>query len=242
MSGGEAVKAGGGVEGDHPVCTKSSSAGADGEGASKRLIALAARARGALAATHDDAGDSSRRPLSLLARHEADRLVRARRLRIDGMAPDRPVFTVVRARTPPPRFTWAFRLPVADADDHLIFETIAAISAPVGTTTSTIEQAASVVHQRLLDVVRSAVDPWRQTMLRREDAIAETLRASHARLAAALLQPRLFDGRIQRAADAQAVVTEAALRQSHARRAALVRLSALRGDVRTVVFGIGFRR
>jgi hypothetical protein len=32
MSGGAAVKAGGGVEGDHPVCTIRSSAAANGEG------------------------------------------------------------------------------------------------------------------------------------------------------------------------------------------------------------------
>jgi hypothetical protein len=32
MSGGAAVKAGGGVEGDHPACTTGSPAGADGEG------------------------------------------------------------------------------------------------------------------------------------------------------------------------------------------------------------------
>jgi hypothetical protein len=158
------------------------------------------------------------------------------------VAPDRPVFTIIRTGADISRCTWAFRLPIVDAGDHVVFETIVGVRAPTAMPHGALEWVAAAAHRRLLAVVQPAVDAWRQTMLRREDAIVEALRLRHARLAATLLQPRLFDGRVQRAAQAQAATTEAAMRHSRARREALDRLTRLREETRTVVFGICFRR
>ena len=218
------------------------STGTQEEAASAQLAARGSRAREALAATRD-ATDGSRSRLSSLADDEAERLLGTRQM-IDQprIAPDRPVFTIIRTGADMSRSTWAFRLPIVDAGDHVVFETIVGVRAPTAMPHRALEWAAAAAHRRLLAAVQPAVDAWRQTMLRREDAIVEALRMRHARLAATLLQPRLFDGRVQRAAEAQAATTEAAMRHSRARREALDRLTRLREETRTVVFGICFRR
>jgi hypothetical protein len=78
-------------------------------------------------------------------------------------------------------------------------------------------------------------------MTHREKAIADALRVRHARLAASVLQPGLFDRRTEHAAAAQAFIVEAALKRSNARLVLLDRLRHLRDDARAVAFGIAFR-
>jgi hypothetical protein len=103
-----------------------------------------------------------------------------------------------------------------------------------------LEQIAAVAHRRVLTVLSSDIQPWRLTMASREQAIADALRLRHARIAASLLQPGLFDRRTERAAAAQAFVVGATVQKSIVRLALLDRLRHLREDSRAIVFGIAF--
>jgi hypothetical protein len=141
------------------------------------------------------------------------------------------------------RCTWAFRLPILDADGHLVFETIVGLHDSRGLVTvdDALERIAAVAHRRVLTVLSTDIQPWRLTMVHREKAIADALRLRQARIAASLLQPGLFDRRTERAAAAQALVVEATVHKSIVRLALLDRLRHLREDSRAVVFGIAFR-
>ncbi len=185
-------------------------------------------------------------PFRPLAEAEAERLRYARALsdnRHEGVPSDRPVLAFTRGRGMSRRCTWAFRLPVLDADGHLAFETIVGLNDSRGLVTvdDALEQIAAVAHRRVLTVLSSDIQPWRLTMVHREKAIADALRLRHARMAVSLLQQSLFDRRTERAAAAQAFVVDAALQKSIVRLALLGRLRHLREDERSVVFGIAFR-
>ncbi len=185
-------------------------------------------------------------PLRPLAEAEAERLRYARALsndRQEAVPADRPVLAFAAARGKTRRCTWAFRLPILDSDGHLVFETIIGLNDARGLVIvdDALEQVAALDHQRILAMLSNSIQPWRLTMMHREEAIAGALRLRHARIAAGVLQPGLFDRRTEHVATAQAVIVEAAVRKSIARLALLGRLRHLREDGRAVAFGIAFR-
>jgi hypothetical protein len=67
--------------------------------------------------------------------------------------------------------------------------------------------------QRLQEILRRPLELWQ----RREIDICDVIRQQHARMSATLLQPGLFDRRNDRAANAQAVLLDAALSRCRAR-------------------------
>jgi hypothetical protein len=185
-------------------------------------------------------------PLRPLAEAEAERLRYARELsnnRRARLPADRAVLAITRGRGMPRRSIWAFRLPIIDADGHFVFETIVGLDDSRGVliVDDPLEQIAVVAHQRILNTLSNSIQPWRLTMVHREKAIADALRTRHARIAAGLLQPGLFDRRAERAAAAQTFVVEAAVQKSIVRLALLDRLKHLCEDSRAVVFGVAFR-
>jgi hypothetical protein len=185
-------------------------------------------------------------PLRALAEAEGERLRYARALsnnRHEGVPADRAVLAFTRGRGTTRRCTWAFRLPILDADGHLVFETIVGLSDSRGLVIvdDALEQIAAVAHRRVLTVLSGDIQLWRLTMAHREKAIADALRLRHARIAVSLLQQGLFDRRTERAAAAQAFVVGTTVQKSIVRLALLDRLRHLREDRRAVVFGIAFR-
>jgi hypothetical protein len=220
-------------------------AGSGEEAGVGRLVDRTGRILAALEVTRtQDRAQPS--PWQSLAEAEAERLGYARALsdtRCEGVPADRPVLAFTRRRGTSRRCTWAFRLPILDADGHLVFETIVGLSDSRGPVIvdGVLEQVAAVAHQRVLTVLSNGIQPWRLTMVRREEAIADALRARHARIAATLLQPNLFSRQRERAAATQTFVVEAAVEKSIARLALLSRLRHLCEGSRTVVFGIAFR-
>ena len=209
---------------------------------------LADRSGRILAALDVTRAESTAQPSSLraLAESEGERARCARALsdnRHEGVPAERAVLAFTRGRGTSHRCVWAFRLPILDADGHLVFETIVGLSDSRGLVTmdDALEQTAALTHQRVLAVLSNNIQPWRLTMEHRETAIADALRLRQARIAASLLQPGLFDRRTERAAAAQAFVVRATVQKSIARLALLDRLRYLREDSRAVVFGIAFR-
>jgi hypothetical protein len=91
------------------------------------------------------------------------------------------------------------------------------------------------IARRFVADVRAALSPWRDHAADRERAIAAAVRQRHARIAADLLQPGLFDHRAERRAASQAAVLDEAL-ACHMRLDALARLAELKPDAPTVRF------
>ena len=137
----------------------------------------------------------------------------------------------------------AFQLSFVDESGDVQFETIAGVLAEgEGVDVESEADLAAALHQqRALVSVMMDVAPWLQLSRRREAAIADALRESHARLSAGLLQPGLFDRRAERAAAAQATRVDEALERSRTRVDALDRLRRLHCGKRHAVFGIRFR-
>jgi hypothetical protein len=135
------------------------------------------------------------------------------------------------------------RLPVVDAAGRVVFAAIVGLhdDRGLGTFDDLLNEAAAATHRRLLAALSSSIDRALQLMTRREKAIVDALRQRHARLAAGLVQPGLFDRRNERAAAAQASLAEAAIRKSTSRLTLLDRLRDLREDSRTIVFGLDYR-
>ena len=177
------------------------------------------------------------------ARLEAARVVRARALLSDAdVGDDRPVITHVRPR---PRHAdagcyWVFRLLFTDAKGRVAHQALAALHG-VMRSGARLESVSPTSIRELLDprqlsvttgaleakesyltVLRNAVDRPVTLWLRRETAIADALRAHHARMSAELLQLGLFDRRNDRALSAQSALLSAVLAGSDARTNALV--------------------
>lgn len=74
------------------------------------------------------------------------------------------------------------------------------------------------VREDRLEAVRREMEAPLRLWVRREQALAAALTATRARLSHGLLQPGLFDRRVERAASAQDAQLDAALSQSAARR------------------------
>lgn len=178
------------------------------------------------------------------AEAEAARLVSARSLAAPEASPnDRPVRTIVTGRGDGLGSIWAYRLSCADEAGHVVFETVTGLRDEriASGIDVRIEQAAANHHDALVANTSSAIAVWLDLAARREDAIVATLRESHARLSATLLQPGLFDRRAERAAAAQAARVEEAVRTSLARQTLLARARRLHAAERDLVFGVTFR-
>jgi superfamily II DNA or RNA helicase len=210
-------------------------------GRTERIVAALEAARAA------NASHSS--PLRHVAEAEAARLQLARALSANpetrhGVSPPiRPVVTSVRRPGALRGRTWALRLPIVDAAGHLVFETIVGLhdARGPGTMDDLLDEIAAASHRRVLAAVSTSIGSSLHLMTRREKAIIDALRMRHARLSAGLLQPGLFDRRAERAATAQTSLVDAAVQKSIARLALFDRLSDLREDSRSIVFGIDFR-
>ena len=163
----------------------------------------------------------------------------------ESIPESRPVITRLRrrsaARSRPRTFApsggsrcfWLFRLLFTAPDGRVLHESIVPVGgcptrlpAPSPVHTSmlldphhhpAVQQAAAAAQDAQLYALRLALRQLAQLWGRRERAIAELLRARHARLSAGLLQPGLFDRRNERAASAQSVLLASALSDSATR-------------------------
>ena len=167
------------------------------------------------------------------AQAEAERLHCARALiDSDAVTSRRPAICVLRgrARMDRRRF-WVWRLTFADGNGRLLWESLVPLEAHATRGPSTpgwarvsldgrdarltalIERAQGERLTQIADEMRASVVLLR----RREQAIARAVEARHARLAAALLQPGLFDRRTERAATARASLMDEARSRAAAR-------------------------
>ena len=101
--------------------------------------------------------------------------------------------------------------------------------------------AASHHHKKEVAVIGASMRPWLRVAMAREQAIAAALQRRHARMAAAVLQPGLFDRRANRAAAGQSALAAAALQRSTQRGEWLAELHHLQADELSLVFAISFR-
>jgi superfamily II DNA or RNA helicase len=197
--------------------------------------------------------------LAHLARAEAERLAWARRALLQAprarAADIRPVATVVRRRsrrTQRLRF-WAFRALFVGGDGRLVWESLLGLTeedapacgrlaAVVGQQLDPRRDALLSAGGRAQEALRDALEvSLRQPMTlmtRRERAIVRELQRHHARLSADLIQRGLFDRRVERAAEAQSALLEAALAGSQARLDSLGQLSSIHADELRLVFAL----
>ena len=180
-----------------------------------------------------------------LSEHEAARLRTAKNLltRSELTASSRSAFlTSVRRPHGDPATIRAFQLSLADDAGRDAFETVAGVRTDAER--GDVEVSENIVgphHQRVLASVAAEIVPWLTLSRCREEAIVSALREKHARLAAGLLQPGLFDRRSERAAAAQAARVDEAIAKSRVRLDALERLRRLRCGECRLLFQIRFR-
>jgi superfamily II DNA or RNA helicase len=191
-------------------------------------------------------------PMSALARPdlraqataEAARIATARHLDAAGVVvPHRPVVLIRRARRP--AAIWAIEVAVTDAGGAPVWTAVVGLTAdtagPRHDWPRRWKALAGDDHHALrniLDGVARAVvlhagavlTPSVLAAADRERAIAAGVRHRHARIAADLLQPGLFDHRTERRAASQTAVLEEALGRCTARLESLERLTALSAD------------
>jgi hypothetical protein len=128
------------------------------------------------------------------------------------------------------RGCWAFRVGVTTADGDCLWETILGVCYTVhgpvpGAATGLrrhLDRSREALspflrpwQQALVDRVASAVAPSTSLAVARETAIADELRRQQGRLAAALLQPALFDRRVERDRSEQNTVFDEAVAHCH---------------------------
>jgi len=180
------------------------------------------------------------------AETEAARLVVAKSLEPTSRqlsAASGPLVTFIRRDGKSAGAIWAFHLACIDSGGHAVFETLCALRDERDRfeIDADLQRVAAWRHGQVLAATSSAVDAWLNLAIRREEAMVDALRESHARLSAALLQPGLFDRRAERAATAQTARVQEAVERSRARLSTLARWRCLRADGQTVLFGIAFR-
>jgi hypothetical protein len=134
---------------------------------------------------------------------------------------ERAPVTISRPRKSRLGTVWGFHLAFTGSSDQLVWQTLlGAFDARAHLSTHSIDTLATLVASRL-DRERQTAQTLLEVSLRayvdqaarRERALAATLDAERARLAASLLQRSLFDRRAERASAAQrAVLNEAILR------------------------------
>ena len=183
---------------------------------------------------------------------EAGRLVRTRQLQsafalratpikpkcVTETAADVRPFVALRRRDPAALTWWALWLEFADADGRIFWETICGLSGNhqwtrqgsrrqirplIDASWPQIQRDAGSHHQRVAYLVAQTLRESAALAVARERAIARDITARHARMAADLLQPGLFDRRTERQAAAQREVVDLALAHCHDRLAELER-------------------
>jgi superfamily II DNA/RNA helicase len=206
----------------------------------RRLSQRLARAQASLAGDGSQIADDG---LRQIARTEADRIERARRLREDEEAgPRRPAVCVMRSRRRRLQarfFVW--RLTFTDERGLLLWESLLPVRATAAADASSIAPVVASARSAALEDVTRRMRLQAAELRRREHAIREALQGRHARLAAALLRPGLFDRRVDRAAAAQAALLAEALSRCDARLGELDALAAPRIDECRLVFAVALR-
>jgi superfamily II DNA or RNA helicase len=191
------------------------------------------------------------------ARLEAERVLRARALLAGpprGTTPDRPFAAIVRGRRRrAPRAYCVFRLEFVDGAGHPLWETLLALAAapramPPARSAAVrawIEQAVRqlsgvVAREQQAELARLglACEALLATSAGRERAIMAAVAERHARMAAPLVQPGLFDRRAERLAAAQAAVRDEILDRCRQRLAALARAQAPSLGRRALAFAV----
>ena len=176
---------------------------------------------------------------------ETARVLTARALSTQARLPASsrvPFLTSVRWPHGRARDIRAFQLSFADESGRVAFETVAGIRIDTEQVDAELHRrVARGCHEQVLASVAIEIAPWLELSRRREDAIVRALRENHARLAARMLQPGLFDRRAERVAAAQAARVDEAVVRSRVRLDALDRLRRLRCGERRLLFGILFR-
>jgi superfamily II DNA or RNA helicase len=161
---------------------------------------------------------------------EAARLATVRNLQprsraADTEAADRPFATSIRRRSSTLAW-WAVWLQYADSDGHILWESILGLSgrhewprqrswqhirALIDASWPQVHREISVHHRHDADRIAQLFRERTGLALAREHAIARDIAARHARLAAELLQPGLFDRRTERQAATQRHIVDHAL-------------------------------
>jgi superfamily II DNA or RNA helicase len=157
---------------------------------------------------------------------------------VTGTAAQSRPFATTRRRSPSAVGWWALWLEWTDTDGHLEWETLAGIMAShrwdrhrsrrgirrvVDASWTHIREEAAAELRALALLASRSMRASSSLALAREQAIARDVARRHARIAADLLQPGLFDRRAERLATAQRAVVDRALTQCQQRMAELER-------------------
>lgn len=166
--------------------------------------------------------------LRSLASAEAARIDVARRMQQKHVrSSQRPIVTATARTTR--RSTLVFEIALTDEDDMPVWQAIVGVA---GESRATVHRCHDV--RRAIEILAGGLDradwasgllhadaeTWRaivEMQIAREQAIAALVRLRHARIAADLLQPGLFDRRAERRAASQSAVLEEALGRCGAR-------------------------
>jgi hypothetical protein len=147
-------------------------------------------------------------------------------------------FVASRRRAAAALAWWALWLEFADADGRVLWETIVGLGGShvwmrqrsreqirrlMDTSWPQVQRDAAVHHQRLTHLVSQSLRTSAALAVERERAIARDITVQHARMAAGLLQPGLFDRRAERQAATQREIVDHALAHCHDRLAELQR-------------------
>jgi hypothetical protein len=195
--------------------------------------------------------------LSARAEREAREITTARRLFTcsSRSVQQRPVAT--RVAFQPRRLLCAFIVSVTDADGLPVWTTVVGferfaarlsslrtardVRIALGSMTPSLDAAAEGVAVRIRTTAQQLMRVVTSLAVEREDAIVAAVRLRHARVAADLLQPGLFDRRAERRAASQSLVLEEALGRCHDRLDSLGRLAELKSDPPTLAFAAFLR-
>ena len=192
------------------------------------------------------------------AASEGTRIVTARLLHnraADPAIEDRAVLTRIRRgrRNRPSGRFWLFTFACRSPLEQVVWQPVLAIRASAGSRTN-----GAGIHTRLaLDPAHADLGsaPWLHAVdvanavslelagpalrwLEREEAIVQRLRERHARMSVNLVQPGLFDRRVDRLATDSHDALQEALSCSSLRIAHLTGLCALKADATSLVFGL----
>jgi len=195
-----------------------------------------------------------RRPdLAARAASEAAWIATARQLQPPHGEPVlRPLVTITRRS--PRRLLWTTECLVRDRDGFPLWSTLVSLDAwltPCGQSRNSVMSALleaerhwrtlmAAVGEQAVESANTALAAVLRVSAEREHALCAAIRISHARIAADLIQPGLFDRRAERRASSQSAVLEEALGQCELRLSELARRRDLTFDVSGFRFGIFF--
>jgi hypothetical protein len=191
--------------------------------------------------------------LSACSQEEVREVTTARQLLRRSPVPRSRAVAVVIGRHPR-RLMCAFALTLTDSDGLPVWTTIVGLEGQLRSrsclrTPDDVREALAAMRSSLDEPADCAAirarDSAQQMMraaitlgIEREEAIAAAVRLRHARVAADLLQPGLFDRRAERRAASQSLVLEEAIGGCLRRLESLARLSELHSDPPTLRFAV----